>query len=364
MTKRLLRRILPIFLLFFLIIAVRPVYGFVIHGTEKRVESPSSRMRGTDYIPLILACQAFGVDYDWDPTTRKITLIKGAGSLILIAGSDTYLQDRQVLHLRKPVEISEEIILIPRGFIDLDWWQEPVIAMEITHRIDTVVIDAGHGGKDPGAVGRSGLKEKDVVLDVALYLKTLLDRSGIKAILTRQDDRFLTLGQRVRFSNQHKANLFVSIHVNGHRDRRANGFEVWYLSNAKDSYSRKVAATENFALEIGKENFSKNTDITKNLTLGDLQLTENRVESIELAGEICRQLGDQTCSRNRGIKCAGFYVLGVEVPAVLVELGFISNFTEESRLKKTSYRRKLARALCDGIMVYKQRFDQSNGFSK
>jgi N-acetylmuramoyl-L-alanine amidase len=354
-------QILPFFLLFFLIVATRPAYGFIIQGTKEKVQSPSYRIENTTYVPLILVCQAFGVDWDWDSVSRKITLINGNRFLRLIVGSNTYLKDGKVSYLKNPVKVKRGTVLVPRRFIYLDWWLWPPPPERVVHRIELIVIDAGHGGKDPGAVGRSGLKEKDVVLDVARYLKILLDRNGLNSILTREDDRFLSLGERTRFSNWHKADVFVSIHANAHRDRRAKGFEVWYLSEAKDSYSRAVAAAENAVIEM--ENSSKTSRISQSPTVGYLLLDENRIESIELAEEICRQLASQTHSRNRGVKGAGFYVLGVDTPAVLVELGFISNPAEESKLKSVSYRRRLARALCDGIMAYKRRYDQTNGFT-
>ena len=352
------RRVLPIFFVVFLIIAVRPAHSFIIRGTEKNVESRSYRVGGATYIPLILACQAFGIDYKWDSIARNITLSSNGSFLRLIVGSNNYFQDGEVRSLRNPVKLNQEgIVLVPKKFIDLEWWAYPPAVEKIAYRIDTIIIDAGHGGKDPGAIGKSGLQEKDVVLEVARRLKDLLDRNGVNSILTRTDDRFLTLGERVRFSNQRKADIFISIHANAHRNRQANGFEVWYLSETKDSYSRAVAAAENEGAKM------ENCFEFISPTHGYMTLDENRCESIGLAEEICRQLNFQTRSRNRGVKYARFYVLGVNAPAVLVELGFISNLTEEARLKKTSYRQRLAQALCDGIMVFKKKYDESNGFS-
>ncbi|MEA3560712.1 MAG: N-acetylmuramoyl-L-alanine amidase [Candidatus Omnitrophota bacterium] len=361
MTKN-YRQILPIFFIIFLIIAVRPAHSFIIRGTEKNVESRSYRVGGATYIPLILACQAFGIDYKWDSIARNITLSSNGSLLRLIVGSNNYFQDGEVRSLRNPVKLNREgIVLVPKKFIDLEWWAYPPAVEKIVHRIDTIIIDAGHGGKDPGAIGKSGLREKDVVLEVARRLKDLLDRNGVNSILTRTDDRFLTLEERTRFSNQRKADIFISIHANAHRNRQANGFEVWYLSETKDSYSRAVAAAENAVAKM--ENYPEYSGVARDPTFGDLNLNENRRESIGLAEEICRQLNFQTRSRNRGVKYARFYVLGVNAPAVLVELGFISNLTEEARLKKTGYRQRLAQALCDGIMVFKKKYDESNGFS-
>ena len=364
--NKLFRQILPIFLLLFLILWAGPAYCFVIHGTNEKVTSRSFRIEGARYVPLISACRAFGVDWDWDSVSRKITLTKNGSFLILMVGSSTYSIDGKIGRFKGKIEFSKGIVLVPKGFVYGDWWLgvpeiKPVKRI-VRHRINTIVIDAGHGGKDPGAVGRSGLKEKEVALDIARYLQELLSGYGITAILVRTNDRFVSLGNRARFANKNNADFFISIHTNAHRDRRARGFEVFWLSEPTDDHARAVAARENAALKM--ENNSSDFIDSQDPTRWDLEVTENRRESFGLADSIVRAMSRNLSIRNRGVKTARFYVLkGVYAPAVLVEVAFISNPSEEAKLKTDSYRRKLARVICEGIVSYKKEYDRTNGFT-
>ncbi len=357
------RQILPIFLLLFLILWAGPAYGLIIHGTKENVKSRSFRIEGTRYVPLLSACRAFGVDWDWDPVSRKITLSKNRSSLVLLVGSDIYSIDGKIGRFKGKIEFSKGIILIPKTFIYGDWWIEvPGIKTAIRHRINVVVIDPGHGGKDPGAIGRGGLREKDVVLSVTKYLREFLQGHGVTAVLVRTGDRFVRLGNRANFANKNNADFFISIHVNAHRDRRPSGFEVYYLSTATDDYAKGVAARENAVLKM--ENGLVDSIDSRDPTVWDLKATENRRESIGLADSIIEAMSRNISARNRGRKSAGFYVLKkVDAPAVLVEMGFISNPSEEAKLKTRNYQRKLARAICEGIVAYKTLHDKTNGFT-
>ncbi len=358
------RQILSIFLFLFLVVWVGPAYGLIISGTNENVKSRSFRIGGTRYVPLISACRAFGVDWDWDPVSRKITLSKNRSFLVLLVGSNTYSIDGKIGRFKGKIEFSKGIILIPKTFIyGEDWWIEvPGIKTTVRHRINVVVIDPGHGGKDSGAIGRSGLREKDVVLSVAKYLREFLASHGVTAILVRTGDRFVSLGNRANFSNKNNADFFISIHANAWRDRRPKGFEVYYLSAATDDYARAVAARENAVLKM--ENSSADSINNQDPTVWDLKATENSRESIELASSIIEAMSRNIPARNRGVKSARFYVLKkVDAPAVLVEMGFISNPSEEAKLKTRNYRKKLARAICEGIVAYKNIYDKTNGFT-
>ncbi len=357
------RQILPIFLLLFLILWVGPAYSLIISGTEENVKSRSFRIGGTRYVPLLSACRAFGVDWDWDPISRKITLSKNRSSLVLLVGSNTYSIDGKIGRFKGKIEFSKGIILVPKTFIYGDWWIEvPEAKRTVRHRINVVVIDPGHGGKDSGAVGRGGLKEKDVVLSVSKYLREFLQGHGVGAILVRSGDRFVPLGSRANFANKNNADFFISIHANSYRDRRPKGFEVYYLSAATSDYAKGVAARENAVLKM--ENGLVDSIDSGDPTVWDLKATENRRESIGLANSIIEAMSRNVSARNRGRKSAGFYVLKkVDGPAVLVEMGFISNPSEEAKLKTRSYQKKLAQAICEGIVDYKTLHDETNGFT-
>jgi len=225
--------------------------------------------------------------------------------------------------------------------------------------IDTVVIDPGHGGKDPGAIGPGKLKEKDVVLSVAKQLKEIIDKDpDIKAVLTRESDVFVPLKQRAKIANDANGKLFVSIHANSSPDNRVRGIEIFFLSDAKTEGARLVAERENASIwfEDNPEYYSQNGDILSKIQLGiasNVFLKESQ--------NMCKLMLDSSQGvmkqRNRGVKQAGFYVmLGTQgsMPSVLFEIGFISNSQEEKLMKRVSYQKRIAQAMYDSIIEFKK----------
>jgi N-acetylmuramoyl-L-alanine amidase len=218
-------------------------------------------------------------------------------------------------------------------------------------KVGRIVIDPGHGGHDTGTVGRNGLMEKDLVLDVALNLKkSLEERLGAQVLMTRSDDRFISLEERTTIANRHKADLFVSIHANASTSRSTSGVETYYLNFARTAADREIAARENATtlMSIGELQ-----DLVRKIAMAD-KATESR----ELAALMQRSLfsGSRVIfpkSRNRGVRSAPFVVLiGAEMPAVLVEVAFISNPRDEKALKKENSQQVLAQALLTGIEGY------------
>ncbi|MBI4824479.1 MAG: N-acetylmuramoyl-L-alanine amidase [Nitrospirae bacterium] len=219
----------------------------------------------------------------------------------------------------------------------------------------TIVIDAGHGGHDPGAVGRAMLKEKDVTLSIALMLKRLLEEdTRYKVILTRDKDVFLELNQRTEIANKENADLFISIHANANPNRKAKGIETYLLNWTDDEEAIKVAAREN-SISIRK---MKKARTEVGLILASLELQSKRDESLKLAHFVQNSLVTGLGKRyleveDLGVKQALFYVLvGAKMPSVLVEVSFISNPKEERLLKKNSYREDLANGIVMGIEKY------------
>jgi N-acetylmuramoyl-L-alanine amidase len=218
----------------------------------------------------------------------------------------------------------------------------------------TIVIDAGHGGKDPGAVGYRGTKEKDIVLDVAKRLEKKLSKNmNVKIIMTREEDIFLRLSERTKIANESNGNLFISIHTNAAEDRRASGFETFLIGPNKNEAAVRVAARENAVLELeGKTG--------KNLTNEDLiQATIAQSafasKSEKFASMVQKEIKKRVQSKDRGVKQAGFYVLmGASMPNVLVELGFISNPSEEKKLRSPQYRDQLATAIYRAVEQYQK----------
>ena len=219
----------------------------------------------------------------------------------------------------------------------------------------TVVIDAGHGGDETGAKGPSGLLEKDVTLDVARRLKARLSGDdGIAVFLTRDDDRKVTLDDRTALANHERADLFVSIHANSSRRDSARGAETFFLSyQATDDDARALAALENDTLGI-ERNVGGQSGL--DLVLWDLAQSAFLKESSDLAEEIQDRLNDTLGVRNRGIKQAPFKVLmGATMPAVLVEIAFISSPEEERRLREAAFKDRIAEAIATSIRKFRER---------
>jgi N-acetylmuramoyl-L-alanine amidase len=219
-----------------------------------------------------------------------------------------------------------------------------------------VVIDPGHGGHDPGAVGPTGLYEKDVVLDVALKAKEHIERRHpyIEVHLTRDRDVFIPLDKRAQVANNLNADLFVSVHANASPNRLARGIETYLLNWTDDEEAMRVAARENaISLKQMKELKSE-----VGLILTSLERESKRDESIKIAGYVQNALASSITEEypsvpNLGVKQALFYVLvGAKMPSVLAEVAFISNPQEEKLLANEEFRDRLAFALAEGINGY------------
>jgi N-acetylmuramoyl-L-alanine amidase len=213
-------------------------------------------------------------------------------------------------------------------------------------KIGKIVIDPGHGGDDHGTMSSNGLFEKDVVLDVALRLGKLLQGLGAEVIYTRATDRYLPLEARTAIANREGADLFVSIHANSSPDRDARGVETYYLNFTTSPESLEVAAREN---TVARRPVSELRDLVQKIA------QQNRIaESHEFADDVEVALSrDLSGERNRGVREAPFIVLtGANMPAILTEISFLSNPEDESNVKNSHYRQKIAQALYDGISTY------------
>lgn len=227
----------------------------------------------------------------------------------------------------------------------------------------TIVLDPGHGGHDTGAIGPSGLMEKDVVLDLALRLRRLLtERLGIRVLMTRTEDVFVPLEERTAIANRAKADFFLSLHVNAAPKRGAGGFETFYFTREpSDSDARASAQRENLVIE---SNGATGTDLDSllKITLADMAVTRDMRESSELAELVLTSLDNQLKVENRGVKSGPFYVLATAaMPAILVESAFITNPKEERKLTQGGYRQRVAEALYTGIAKYKVRYERRVG---
>ncbi len=290
----------------------------------------------------------------------KTSLPVGDGLLKAVrAGQFDAQTVRVVLDLEKIKDFHSFVLDDPtRLVIDVN-------GVEIAKKPETsvvrrrVVIDPGHGGYDPGAVGPSGLYEKDVVLDIALKLKEILLTDPLNEVfLTRETDRFISLEERTAMANRKNADFFVSIHANANPVKRVKGIETYLLNWTSDEEAMRVAAREN-KISLKKMREMHRQMDTLGMILNDLSRDSKRNDSIKLANYIQQSI--VTTLNNEfnyksidlGVKQALFYVLfGARMPSVLVEVSFISNPQEEQLLSNESYRMRIAKAIAKGLDTY------------
>jgi N-acetylmuramoyl-L-alanine amidase len=319
---------------------------------------PTYTIQGISYAPLIAVCKSAGVECNYDSLTRTAMITKDAHKINLMVGQDLIFVDGKPRHLKHDVEFYQGTVVVPSKFkeqiLDALLKEPPPSALPGAgiSKIKKIVVDAGHGGYDPGAIGKTGLREKSINLDIAKRLAKVLRRDGIQVVMTRSSDTFISLQQRVDIANASKADLFVSIHTNANHSRSLNGFEVYYISPNVGDSARALNAAQSAVLDIDRNCFDK-VSLNLKATLWDMIYTNNRAESIELAQSICKIVDHDLDIKILGIKSAGFYVLkGARMPAVLVEIGYVSNKSEERLLKNTYYRQQIADAVAQGITDY------------
>ena len=237
---------------------------------------------------------------------------------------------------------------------------EPAVRAPLD-RFDIVAIDPGHGGEDLGARGSSGLREKDLVLDVSRRLARRLEKHGLQVLLTRDDDRFVPLVARNRQANAQRADLFLSIHANASRSRKPAGVETFFLSlEATDEASGKLAERENRS--SGGSGSGGDLPDPLAALLGDMTANDAMRESDVFANLANSELADLGPFPSRGVKQAPFVVLmSAEMPSALVEIGFISNPVEERALRKADRREAIAAALARAVVGFGKRYDAQRG---
>lgn len=283
----------------------------------------------------------YGVDL-----SSILSLNKIIDPRFIIPGTVLYIPSSVSKEKEEEIPISPILEKSPKG----------KISRLRNYGIKRIVIDPGHGGKDPGAIGKTGLKEKDVVLEIALSLCRELKKRlpNVEIILTRDADFYIPLSERTALANFKKADLFVSLHANAAFSGEASGFEVYHLSAvASDKYSKELADAENIVTKRFKEKESL-TDII----LKDIAQSEFINESIDLCLEIQNKVCEELSMKNRGVKSAFFYVLrDAKMPAVLIETGFLSNQEEEARMKQDLFKKTLISAIASAIVSYKEKYE-------
>lgn len=229
----------------------------------------------------------------------------------------------------------------------------PVKKTEPEKKKIRLVIDAGHGGDDPGAIGPNGSREKDINLNIALETARLLKEDGnFEVILTRDSDVFIPLAERTNLANEKKAELFISIHCNAAFKKSTRGFEIYFLSEkASDPEAAATEILENSVVELEKKKLVKKSKVQE--ILWALVVNEFINESSELCSFMTGEIPPRLQTENRGVRQAGFYVLrGAQMPAVLVECGYLSNPGEEAKLRQKYYQQQISDGIYNAILKY------------
>lgn len=230
--------------------------------------------------------------------------------------------------------------------------------------LSTIVIDPGHGGKDPGAIGLHDVQEKDVTLSVSLKLRDEIRRRmpGVTVVMTRSDDRFIELYRRGQIANEREGRLFISVHCNSmpEKPHAASGFECYILRPGKSEDAARVLAAENSAVRFESDKAKYEEMSAESAIVASMAQSAFIRYSEEVAGAIRRAMRGKIGIPDRGVHQAGFYVLvGASMPSVLIELGYLSNEKDVKVLKSTSGQKKIAKAIFEGIRAYEKVYSAS-----
>lgn len=352
--------------------AVPVIFKYNVKKLDVKIET--KLIGGKIFLPIYKICRLLNTKVEYSSLTDRIILTHSDRKITLFINTNQYIIGESKIYdlpdspklIKKNLLVSGEsfaTVLTDLLLVEV-LWDEKGKRLTVTDKdinslnyiltsskkLKKIIIDAGHGGHDAGAVGDNRLKEKDVVLDIALKLAERLERKDIEVILTRKDDTFISLPDRVKIANKSNADLFVSIHANASPDRNPNakGTEV-YIFNlvASSKEAQELADRENIGVE------------TKylNLVLNDLKKRCDDNDSINSAGYILENMVNELGLIGRAdkkIMRAPFYVLAhTHMPAVLVEVAFITNPNEEYLLSTRNFRLKSADAIFSGIRDYK-----------
>jgi N-acetylmuramoyl-L-alanine amidase len=225
--------------------------------------------------------------------------------------------------------------------------------------IDTIVLDPGHGGHDPGAIGPNGVKEKDITLAIAKRVKRLLEKSlDARVVMTRDNDSFVPLKDRTQFANSEQGKIFISIHCNSNRSRRVTGATTYFLGPAKTEEALEVARRENSVINYEADSSAYAGLGAEGFILRALAQNSFNRESEDFAAMVQEELSNNTKLADRGVKQAGYYVLiGASMPNILIETAFISNQREEAMLNDSSFQQNIAEAIFNSIKKFKEKYE-------
>ena len=342
----------------FLILSIAIFIGGCATVTTKY---PRAEKATPSYMELNRFCKKYDLKPNFNTLDDIIHLSSPRMDIRLLIDSSYMLYNERIFSLRNHPYYSRGIIFIPIEVGKIITSHPFMLRKKAKPvSIKTIVIDPGHGGKDPGAISPRGLKEKYITLKVAKLLKKELQAQGFRVYLTRNKDIYLTLRQRVQLAKIYNADLFISVHVNANRSRKIRGVEVYYLSERYfDSESKAVVMAENAPLSSDRGKLTKDTQ----RIVWDLLCNENNKESLDLANTIVytlRRMGFKV----RSPRGAPFYVLKYAyVPSVLVEIGYLTNYYEEKLLKTHYYQKQIAHGIALSIDLLNRRYTRLSSLS-
>lgn len=329
-----------------LLLGTGPAGAVTIRGPVETVRTRSLSHRDTLYVPAAAVARAWGF-YQAIEVEGGIKFFSSAHEMTILPGCAQVRLDGRSLTMDGPADWVEGALVVPiyLALIDLP----SVLALPVPLEAEgggkvRVMLDPGHGGKDPGALGAGGVREKDVVLDISRRVQRLLEARGFEVLMTRRDDTFIPLSRRAGMANRLRADIFVSIHANSAQNHLARGGETFYYSEAGDAHSEYLAALENAGQDL--------LDILLDGAAVEA-VPDRESKSRQLAGKVQGRLSPLGASQDRGVKTARFHVIRhTAMPSILVETGFLSNGEELALLGSGEFKQKVAKALANGITDY------------
>jgi len=303
-------------------------------------------------------CQKRNIEWQWDSISQVFTFNVRGKAVKVLAGSNLVIVGDQRIILSATAERKDNMIMVPPDFIDKVLASEPVQPVLGTGTVFSslgkcreILIDAGHGGKDPGALGLFGMIEKNIVFDISKRLRGGLEKMGYKVTMTRDSDEFISLQRRTEIATNSKADLFISIHANSAPSRKTKGLEIYYsrgLERESDLSQRQA----NERTLLRRLSLNDHSAVTGRI-VKDMMYSNKQIESVNIAQKIIARTSKMVDAPNRGGRPSGFFVVkNTLIPAILFEVGYISNASEAKLLGTEEYRQKIADAIAESIVEY------------
>jgi len=307
-------------------------------------------------LPLSALCQKYAMDCRSDGMVQTVALSYKGTRIQGLVGSNIVMVGNAKVSLSAPLRRHKGMVMVPPDFerAVIGPTTSPLAGAPpaLPKRIGRIVVDAGHGGKDPGAIGHNRTKEKDITLDIARRIRDGLDKAGVDVVMTRDKDEFISLGDRTVAASQQNIELFLSIHANASKSRRASGIEVYYAGPLNKEDLAEDQRRTNEKKLCGKLQLKDGSDSVRKIVLNMLY-NHKLSASPGLADKMARGMAQDVGGSSRGSKPQRFFVLrNTLVPAILVEVGFLSSPKEEANLKSPEYRQQIAEAVVGSVLEY------------